>query len=398
MPAAFDTRASHDQRFSAWLTNPDTLTTARPSGNSITAGIPWVHVDFDGHVTGPTEVTTSSRYATTNSVYTLDQRRQVLEALDSAYAPFNVRFTTDPNPFPGAGPYAGRLLVGATMTRNGLGLSGVPGIAQSNSFRSTTSNPIAAVQWNTNPRNAAISPLTVSTVGFFAVHEIGHTLDLRHKGLLASSTQAAEEYYDGHATAAGNRWFPLMGKAPVGVNVFPQWSKGDYFRNGRGASNTVDEVAALTARLGARPDDFADSITSTLPTRSVGDGRFVSGTIGTRTDVDIFKIQWNGGPLSLRVDPAGAVASSPQSQIAYGATDDVSGLNLQMDILRSNGTVAFTSSPTNSKGAAFTDLNLSAGTYFVRVDGVGEGSFAGPNSTGFDDYGSLGGYMLSGLL
>lgn len=397
MPAASDIRASHDQRFSAWLTNPDTLTTARPSGNSITAGIPWVHVDFDGHVTGPTEVTTSSRYATTNSGYTLDQRRQVLEALDSAYAPFNVRFTTDPNPFPGAGPYAGRLLVGGTMTSNGLGLFGVPGIARVNSFGSTISNPIAAAQWNTNPRSTN-PPLTVSTVGFFAVHEIGHTLDCRHKGLLASSTQAAEEYYDGHLTAAGNRWVPYMGKAPVGVNVFPQWSQGSYFRNGRAASNSVDEVAVLTARLGARPDDFADTITGALPTRSVGDGRFVSGTIGTRNDVDIFRFQWNGGPLSLRVDPAGAVASSPRTQIAFGATDDVSGLNLQMDILRSNGTVAFTSSPTNSKGAAFTDLNLSAGTYFVRVDGVGEGSFTGFNSTGFDDYGSLGGYTLSGLL
>ncbi len=86
------------------------------------------------------------------------------------------------------------------------------------------------------------------------------------------------------------------------------------------------------------------------------------------------------------------------TQTAFGATDDISGLNLQMDILRSNGTVAFTSSPTNSKGAAFTDLNLPAGTYFVRVDGVGEGAFAGFNSTGFDDYGSLGGYTLSGLL
>ncbi len=86
------------------------------------------------------------------------------------------------------------------------------------------------------------------------------------------------------------------------------------------------------------------------------------------------------------------------TQTTFGATDDISGLNLQMDILRSNGTPAFTSSPTNSKGAAFTDLNLSAGTYFIRVDGVGEGSFTGFNSTGFDDYGSLGGYTLSGLL
>ncbi|WP_144036979.1 hypothetical protein [Synechococcus sp. MW101C3] len=391
MPAASDIRASHDQRFGTWITNPDTLTTARPSGNSITAGIPWVHVDFDGHVTGPTEVTTSSRYATTNSGYTLDQRRQVLEALDSAYAPFNVRFTTDPNPLPGAGYYAGKLLIGATMTRNAAPLSSVPGIARSNSFGGTSSNPIAAVRWNTR------TPLTVNEVGFFAVHEIGHTLDLRHKGLLASSTESAEEYYGGHATTAGNRWFPYMGKAPVGTNVFPQWSKGDYFKNGRAASNAVDEVAALTARLGLRPDDFPDLITSTMPTRSVGDGRFVSGTISTRTDVDIFRVQWNGGPLSLRVDPAGAVMGAG-TQTAFGATDDISGLNLQMDILRSNGTVAFTSSPTNSKGAAFTDLNLPAGTYFVRVDGVGEGAFAGFNSTGFDDYGSLGGYTLSGLL
>ena len=391
MPAAFDIRASHDQWFSTWLTNPDTLTTARPSGNNITAGIPWVHVDFDGHTTGPTEVSTASRYATTNSGYTLDQRRQVLEALDSAYAPFNVRFTTDPNPFPGAGYFVGKLLIGATITRNGVPLSGVPGIARSNSFGSAISNPIAAVRWS------ARTPLTVAEVGFFAVHEIGHTLNLRHKGVLASSTAGAEEYHAGHATVAGNRWFPYMGKAPVGVSVFPQWSKGDYFRSGRAASDSVDEVAALTARLGLRPDDFPDTITGTMPTRRVGDGRFVSGTISTRTDVDLFKIQWNGGPVSLRVDPAGAVAS-PGTQIAYGATDDISGINLQMDILRSNGTAAFTSSPTNSKGAAFTDLNLAAGTYFIRVDGVGEGSFAGPNSTGFDDYGSLGGYTLGGLL
>lgn len=397
MPAAFDIRAVHDQQFATWLTSPDKLSTSRFSGNSIVSGVPWVFVDFDGHATGPTEVTTISRYQSTNSSYTLDQRRQVLEALDSAYAPFNVRFTTDLVAFPGSGPYAGRLLVGETMTRNGLGLFGVPGIALSNSFGSANSNPIAAVQWNTNPRNAAIPRLSVPTVGFFAAHEMGHTLNLRHKGLAASSTQAAEEYYDGHLTAAGNRWFPIMGKAPVGVNVFPQWSKGDYFRDGRAASNTTDEVAVLTARLGVRPDDYPDSITGTMPARLTGNGRFLSGTISTRADVDIFRFQWNGGPISLRVDPAGIVATLGGPAV-YGATDDISGLNLQMEILRDNGTVAHVSSPTNSKGAAFTDLNLSAGTYFVRVDGVGEGSFAGPNSTGFDDYGSLGGYTLGGLL
>jgi hypothetical protein len=385
MPAAYDVRAYHDANYAQWLTNPDNLSTATPSNGNTIAGIPWVFVDFDGHTPAA-----PGFVGVTNSNYTLNQRRQVLEALDAAYSPFNVRFTTNPNAAPGAGYFGGTIIIGMDAINNpGAYL----GQASQNSFGDTN--------WSQWPVHSMIqisqginAPVSVNYTGMAAVHEIAHTLGLGHKGL----NSPYQEYYGGHLTASGNHWSPIMGTLPPAspANAFFQWSKGDYRKNNRGASNTVDEVAHLNARLGTRPDDYSNFISTSLPNRTVGDGRFISGVISTRTDVDIFKIQWTGGPMSLRVDPVGSVVS-PGTVVTHGNVDDVTGLNLSLEILNTNGVVVASASPTNSKSALITDFNLPLGTYFARVDGVGEGTFGtGANSTGFDDYGSLGGYVLGG--
>lgn len=390
MPAAYDVRANHDANFATYMTNADDLTTARNSFSTT----PYVFVDFDGHTTGSGENPSLPRFESTNSNYTLDQRRQVLETLDVAFSPFNVRFTTNPSRLSTqqVGVYAGKVLVGQKYTIFGGASNPLFGGQGSlNAFGETSNSPIAAVQWDTN------FGLGVRQVALNLVHEVGHNMGFNHKGRVASGSQSEEEYYQGHTVNTGGNWRPWMGAPTDDSNSIYQWSKGDYRLANRGATNFVDEVASLTTRLGVRADDHPDVITGSHQNRTAGDGRFTVGVISTRTDVDIFKIQWTGGPLSLRADPVGAVAQQGR-EIMYGNVDAVTGLNLKLEILNTNGAPVFTSDPSNSKSAQFVDLNLPAGTWYARVDGVGDGSFnfTGANSTGFDDYGSLGGYVLGG--
>ena len=91
------------------------------------------------------------------------------------------------------------------------------------------------------------------------------------------------------------------------------------------------------------------------------------------------------GPTTVAVSPA---AISPD-------------LDLRLDVYDSSGTVIASADPPASTVSADVAAGLggsitidlgTAGTYFIRVDGVG---FANPLTTGYSDYASLGQYSLT---
>lgn len=373
------------------LTNPNTLQT----GSYIASGDPWVFVDFDGH-TSPS----GTGFTTTNSNFTLAQRVEVMQALDAAFAPFKIRFTTNPTAVSGAGAYSGKLAIGASYTLNGGPANNTGGQGFLNGF-GVSSSEAMAVAVGSNAIQVADT----------AVHEIGHTLGLNHKGI--ASNVALEpfigpngiEYYQGHSTPGGNYWATIMGgsanalSTPVG-KYFPQWSKGSYRGastggSGQPASNTVDEIAAIGAKVGFRPDDHGDTITgASIRTKAIQN--FTTGLINNQADVDVFRFSHGGGTIDLRIDPVSGVTQEGGGGALIN-DDRYSPLNIKVDLLNSAGAVVYSHDPTNSKGAVVSG-SFGSGTYYLRVDGVGEGSFGtSGNSTGFDDYGSVGNYIVSGL-
>ncbi|WP_051275953.1 M12 family metallo-peptidase [Marmoricola sp. URHB0036] len=209
---------------------------------------------------------------------------------------------------------------------------------------------------------------TVAAQG--AAHEAGHTLGLHHDGTTSQS------YYPG--TKA---WGPVMGSAmPRAVTEF---SKGEY----AGANQTEDDLAVIQANgLPLRTDDHG-STRQTADALGTQASYAVNGIIRTRSDVDFFSI---------------ALRCSTNLTVAATGIGRQSALDLRLDVLNGSGVTVKSSSPvsgyTTASPPLSTGMNASVtvpgaiGTYYLRVDGVGNGD---PKKTGWSDYGSLGQYRLT---
>ena len=197
-------------------------------------------------------------------------------------------------------------------------------------------------------------------------HEIGHTLGLHHDG------QGAAGYYGGHGSGATS-WGPIMG-APYGATV-AQWSKGDYVN----ANQQQDDLLVMGSYVPRRLDDHAATAARATPL-TLGAAGAVSNTgiIDSPDDLDAFTFTTGGGSLNLQFN--GAV-NSPN-------------LDIEAKLYNSAGTLVSTASPANQLNASLS-LSVAAGTYSLTVDGTGNATWA---TNGYDDYGSLRAYTISGTV
>lgn len=219
-------------------------------------------------------------------------------------------------------------------------------------------------------------------------HEVGHSMGLTHDG--STTTQPlgppAGEYYYGHETSTeGLYWAPTMGKPVTSFSVLTQWSKGEY----SGADNTQDDLAIITTEngFGYRTDDHGNS-PETASVVAVADSQHASsgGFIERNTDVDAFRFfVTQAGTVQIQLE------SALTDQFASYGGVVVSNLDILGKLLDANGQLISSSNPSDSLDASLT-ATLSAGTYYVSIDGVGRGS---PSTNGYSDYGSLGAYTIN---
>ena len=194
-------------------------------------------------------------------------------------------------------------------------------------------------------------------------HEAGHNFGLSHDGVTAGAS-----YYTGHAM-----WAPIMGTGYTRPVV--QWSRGEY----AAASNTQDDLAIIAAG-GAplRVDEAGGSVATSavaLPTA----GAYIT----SRTDQDFYALGTCTGALTLAAVPA---PTSPN-------------LDIQLALVAANGSVVASADPVSAASsqdvasgmAASLTPTVTAATYFLRVDGVGNGTLL----TGYSDYASIGAYTLT---
>ena len=287
------------------------------------------------------------------------------------FSPFNVDVTTQAPPAgdlinSGAGDtrWGIRVLIGTTTPSPAPGAGGV---AFLDSFSDSVDTPCFCF------------PASLGNVSKYiadcAIHEVGHTLGLLHDGRLSP----AEEYYLGQGTGLTS-WAPHMGAGYYSNLV--QWSQGEYLS----ANNQEDDLAIITTRNGFSylPDDYANDRTAAVA---------IDGARGTGTSANIFNIAQTG-VITTRTDSDWFKLTTGNGTLTVAATGGVANtmLDIQMDLYSSSGALIASSNPTDQLTASIS-RSVTAGIYYIKIDGVGNGQVLG---TGYSDYSSIGTYNLAG--
>ena len=341
------------------ITNDDSPPSTVPILNSLSGAGAVAYLDMDGQVVN--DANWSANTITAGGVsgtYTQAQMTEIWQRTAEDYAPFQINVTTSEAVYL-ATPANRRIRCIITPDNEWYGAAG--GVAYVNSFTWTGDTPcwVFSAQLSNHSRYIAEA----------CSHEIGHTLGLRHDGRVTP----AEGYYQGHGSGEVG-WAPIMG---VGYyQLLVQWSRGEYLS----ANNAEDDLAIITSQNGfTYRSDLQPGTPAGAPalTRN-GTSVSGSGIIETRDDADTFAFTTAGGAVSLT---ANGEATSQD-------------LDVLMEILDGAGTVIVSANP-DALTDATVSATLAAGTYYVRVSGVGRGD---PLVDGYTDYGSLGQYTLSGTV
>jgi hypothetical protein len=203
-----------------------------------------------------------------------------------------------------------------------------------------------------------------------ASHEIGHLMGLSHDG---TSTTG---YYAGNGTGATG-WGPIMGHSG---NALVQFSKGEY----ADANNHEDDYLVMQNHgVVFASDDFGNTIATAaklIPTLTNGFNGFsnynVNGVIETPTDVDMFQFDANVGSVTIQANPFEVAPN----------------LDILLKLIDANGKVLAQSNPTGALNAAITFAIPAMGSYYISIEGTGEGN---PATVGYSKYGSIGRYSIS---
>ena len=322
----------------------NTTLQSRPSATAV------IYLDFDG------EVVTGSNWNGGNTINAepsgLSDAEIITtwEVMAEDFSPFDINIVTDRAVFE-ATPKFRRMMVIFTPTDTAQPGSG--GVAYLGSFRWNNDDPC----WVYNIRNGKHAGDTGS-------HEVGHTLGLLHDG------QGSTEYYRGH-----NTWAPIMGfslQRPIG-----HWSLGEY-SNASNMENDLEIIAGSRNDFGFAPDDHGNNTTSATTLVADAGGNVSStensGIIHDRNDVDLFSF----------------LAEDGEASFTFNANNVHPNLDIKARILDVDGNEITQNNPVGLDASITT--NLSAGLYFLEVEGVGLGTV----DTGYSDYSAIGQYTISG--
>ncbi|MFC1604999.1 CARDB domain-containing protein [Planctomycetota bacterium] len=336
-----------------------------------------IYLDFDGHVTtgtlwnsvwGIPSIVTPAYSLDGSAAFSdteLERIQRIWERVVEDYLPFDVDVTTED---PGT---AALINSGGADTQWGVRVciggdwsdwygSSAGGVAYPGSFNWNTDTPTFVFEDALGNGNEKYTAEAIS-------HEAGHTVGLGHDG-------NGGTYYGGYGTGPTG-WAPIMGVAYY--KELSQWSQGEY----PGANNSEDDLNIITTTngFGYRSDDHGSTL-GTASSLGMTDGSVSDeGIIERRTDLDYFVFTTGAGVINLDIDPQ---YSSPN-------------LDILATLYNSAGTPIATSNPTGLLDANF-NLYLTAGTYYISIDGVGKAAVG--TDYGYSDYGSLGYYSITGTL
>ena len=326
--------------------------TAQPDLQSLPGSKFTIYLDFDGERVTNTSWNKGGTIDAKSNNYNDATILGIWRIIAEDFSPFNVNVTTNRAVYD-ATPIRQRIMTIFTTTTTAA--PGAGGVAYINSFSSNSDEPC----WVFNKGTRA--------AGETGSHEVGHTLGLGHDGISGGTT-----YYSGHG-----EWSPIMGWS---VNKkIGQWSKGEYNNANRSNQDDLAIISGSRNKFGYKNDDTGNSLNDAKELVVNSDGTVVSekneGVITTRQDVDVYSFITAGGPVTFDFQP------NPWHP----------NLNIQARLLNAKGEELAIDNPFKDLTAKIS-ADLPGGTYFLEIDGKGEGNL----TNGYSDYASIGNYSISG--
>jgi serralysin len=353
-----------------------------------------IYLDFDGQSVSGTSWNSYYNQTTLNAQpYDIDGNPASFSATELArieeawkrtaedFRPFNINVTTvDPGlealrkSGSGDTQWGVRAIITneSTMVTDAAERCGCGGIAYIDSFNWSSDTPV----WVYTTGGKSIAEA--------ASHEVGHSLGLSHDGLNSGAT-----YYQGHGSGETG-WASIMG---VGYyqNV-TQWDRGAYYDSNNGGASAnygdgPDDLALIVGTAGPgngfsyRPDDHGNANVTASSLSASGTSVTGGGVISTTSDVDVFSFTTGAGLVTLNINP---FTPGPN-------------LDVKADLYDGAGNLVATSNSGTVLSANFS-LNLSAGQYFLHVDGTGWGTPGANPPSGYTEYASLGQYSITGSI
>ena len=339
------------------------LSRSQVSLSSYTSDSAVIFLDFVVHTTSGTMWNVYGPFTCNSAGLDNAGITEVFNRVAEDYRPFNINVTTEETKYNQA-PANRRIRVVITTSNEWYG-SGAGGVAYLNSFT-----------WGDNTPCFVFSGLlsfNIKNIAEAASHEAGHTFGLRHQSSYNASCVKISDYNWGTGTGEIG-WAPIMGAA-YGQNM-SLWNSGP---NSLGCNNIQSDLTILTNAtngFGYRGDDHTNTYSTATNVSFNNDNQFtISGVVEKNDDKDLFKFTL---PLFGRLE----LNAVPYN---VGASNAGSDLDLQVEFLDANYTILNTYNPGNLLSSVI-DTLISAGTYYLRIDG--KGNIYAP------EYGSLGSYSL----
>jgi hypothetical protein len=339
-----------------------TLNAQVPVYNSYPGAAATVFLDFDGQMVTGTTWNSSGPIACAPANISNDQIEEIFNRVSEDFRPFNLNITTDSSKYWSA-PSDQRIRVILTTTHEWYS-PGYGGVAIRNSFSRGDNTPCfvftAALAYN------------IKKIAEAAAHEAGHTLGLRHQSSYDANCVRTSEYHYG-AGSGETSWAPIMG---VGYSRnFTVWHDGP---NPLGCTNLQNDLAVITGStngFGYRPDDHSGNFSGSTPANFVNNQFVISGVVAQTSDADLFRFSMpSNGRFRLDAVPYNV-----------GSGNNGSDLDMHIELINGSQAVIGVYNPGNELSSVV-DTMLSAGTYYIRVDGKGN-QYA-------TEYGSLGSFSL----
>lgn len=324
-----------------------------------------VYLDFDGHYVQSAAWNSGNAINCLPGTFNTAQITEVFKRVAEDYSIFKINITTDSTKYLAA-PITQRIRI--ILTRTSYFVSaGTGGIAYMNSF----------VWGDDTPGFVFLDPnATAKFAAEAASHEAGHSLGLAHQSVYATDCSYSNYNYGQGSGEIG--WAPIMGFSID--RTFSTWNNGECSLDCGMLQNDISVISSKIIGGGLKTDDVPD-VTTGAPTFAVaGNNISANGFINSNADVDVFKLNVT---QQSRLLLQGLPPVNSTGQV-YGNVD------IMLRLLNASGTVIRSYNYSDSLRAAI-DTILSAGTYFISVDGVG-------NVNVPTDYGSVGDYTLSGTL